>query len=322
MCVKCVPPELVDLTPNDHDRYFRVVNGRRCNTLNPWYVMPADEDELRRFELFHRMIRFVFDDKNYVGPVETVLSPDRDTGGERLRVLDMGTGGGLWAVDMADEFPHVDVTGVDLAPLQPRNVPSNCTFELCDLDCHCLPYPSNSYDVVHARNMHSGIHDYPQFLSELTRILRPGGVLILIEFDLRPVVDGRFTLADAKSGIPGWCAVAEEVQRALRMRGVDTTVPERMGELVHGMGRYDHVFQQHADIPVGFWPKDPTLLTVGQLAWMESDLLILAMRPLLLASGLDEKEVKMLTEAAQRDLYYPLVHIETRLHVVHAIKSV
>jgi len=24
------------------------------------------------------------------------------------------------AVDMADEFPHVDVTGVDLAPLQPR----------------------------------------------------------------------------------------------------------------------------------------------------------------------------------------------------------
>jgi hypothetical protein len=66
---------------------------------------------------------------------------------------------------------------------------------------------------------------------------------------------------------------------------------------------------------------DPTLLTVGQLAWMESDLLILAIRPLLLASGLEEKEVKKLTEAAQRDLYYPLVHIENRLHVVHAIKS-
>lgn len=66
---------------------------------------------------------------------------------------------------------------------------------------------------------------------------------------------------------------------------------------------------------------DPTLLTVGQLAWMESDLLILAIRPLLLASGLEEKRVKMLTEAAQRELYYPLVHIENRLHVVHAIKS-
>jgi hypothetical protein len=80
-------------------------------------------------------------------------------------------------------------------------------------------------------------------------------VLILIEFDLRPIADGKFTSAHAKSGIPGWCAVAEEVQRALRMRGVDTTVPERMGEIVHNLGRYDHVFQQHADIPVGFWPK-------------------------------------------------------------------
>jgi len=150
-------------------------------------------------------------------------------------------------------------------------------------------------------------------------------VLILIEFDLRPIADGKFTSAHAKSGIPGWCALAEEIQRALTLSGVDVTVPGRMGELVHdphGLGRYyDQVFQQHADIPVGFWPKDPTLLTVGQLAWMESDLLILAVRPLLLSLGLSEKEVKVLTEAAQRDLYFPLVHIENRLHVVHAIKS-
>jgi hypothetical protein len=119
MCIECVPPELLKLTPQDHDRFFRFVGGRRCNNLNPSYVMPADEDELRvrclrindnvdacddeikstrpqRFELFHRMIRFVFGNKIYVGPVEKVLSPDRDTGGEKLRVLDVGTGGGLW----------------------------------------------------------------------------------------------------------------------------------------------------------------------------------------------------------------------------------
>jgi hypothetical protein len=170
--------------------------------------------------------------------------------------------------------------------------------------------------------MHSGIRDYPHFLHELTRILRPGGVLILIEFDLRPIADGKFTSAQAISGIPGWCALAEEIRRALTLSGVDVKVPKRMGKLVHDIGWYDQVYQQHADIPVGFWPKDPTLLTVGQLAWMESDLLALAVRPLLLSSGLSEKEVKSLTEAAQRDLYFPLVHIENRLHVVHAIKRV
>lgn len=47
MCVECVPPELVNLTPQDKDQFFRVVGGRRCNNLNPLYVMPADEEELR-----------------------------------------------------------------------------------------------------------------------------------------------------------------------------------------------------------------------------------------------------------------------------------
>jgi methylase of polypeptide subunit release factors len=130
MCIECILPQLVDLKLHDHERFFRIVGGRRCNNLNHRYVMPADEEELRRFELFHRMVRFVFGNKIYVGPVEKVLSADRDTAGERLRVLDMGTGGGLWAIDMADEFPHVDVTGVDLAPLPPRIVPSNCTLVL------------------------------------------------------------------------------------------------------------------------------------------------------------------------------------------------
>jgi hypothetical protein len=42
------------------------------------------------------MIRFVFGNKIYVGPVDKVLSADRDPSREKLRVLDMGTGGGLW----------------------------------------------------------------------------------------------------------------------------------------------------------------------------------------------------------------------------------
>jgi hypothetical protein len=87
-------------------------------------------------------------------------------------------------------------------------------------------------------------------------------VLILIEFDLRPIADGKFTSAPAKSGIPGWCALAEEMQRALKMSGVDVEVPGLMGKLVRELGWYDKVFQQHADIPIGFWPKG-TCLCLG-----------------------------------------------------------
>jgi len=42
------------------------------------------------------MIQFLFEGKNYVGPVADVLQPKE--GQERCRVLDLGTGAGHWCV--------------------------------------------------------------------------------------------------------------------------------------------------------------------------------------------------------------------------------
>lgn len=41
------------------------------------------------------------------------------------RVLDLGTGTGIWAVDMGDAYPSAEVIGVDLSPIQPTFVPPN-----------------------------------------------------------------------------------------------------------------------------------------------------------------------------------------------------
>jgi ubiquinone/menaquinone biosynthesis C-methylase UbiE len=36
------------------------------------------------------------------------------------RVLDVGTGTGIWAIDFADENLEAHVLGVDLSPIQPQ----------------------------------------------------------------------------------------------------------------------------------------------------------------------------------------------------------
>lgn len=40
------------------------------------------------------------------------------------RVLDVGTGTGIWAIEMADQHPGAEIVGTDLSPIQPNWVTS------------------------------------------------------------------------------------------------------------------------------------------------------------------------------------------------------
>ncbi|KAG1756702.1 S-adenosyl-L-methionine-dependent methyltransferase [Suillus paluster] len=270
----------------DDSEFFCQIHGRRFNALSTRYMLPAADEE-ERSELQHKTIQFLFNGKNYVGPVADTLKPRE--GQERCRVLDLGTGGGFWAIDLADEFPSAEVIGVDLAPVQPREVPANCTFELCDLDQWYLPYPSEHFDVIHARFMHTG--NYSRFLHEIARMLRPGGLVILIEPDTEPIADektaSQITRSGQPSGMRGWFTLWETYRRCLRDKGIDY----------------------------------PVALSIGQLAWMNYDMMLPAMKPLFLSAGMRDWEAKKLIEEAHQDLYYPLVRASTRLHIVHATKK-
>lgn len=44
-------------------------------------------------------------------------------------ILDIGTGTGIWAKQVAREFPYADVIGTDLSLIQPtETMPGNCSF--------------------------------------------------------------------------------------------------------------------------------------------------------------------------------------------------
>ncbi|KAH7370253.1 hypothetical protein BKA65DRAFT_487995 [Rhexocercosporidium sp. MPI-PUGE-AT-0058] len=60
-------------------------------------------------EYCHHMLTLMLDGKLFLAPI----------GPNPQKVLDVGTGTGIWAIDFADQFPSVEVIGTDISPLSP-----------------------------------------------------------------------------------------------------------------------------------------------------------------------------------------------------------
>jgi ubiquinone/menaquinone biosynthesis C-methylase UbiE len=116
-------------------------------------------------------------------------------------VLDVGCGSGLMLVGAARRLTTGHATGVDLwldrdqASNAPSRALSNAKIErVCDRitvetgDMRALPFPDSSFDVVVS---HWAVHnledasDRLDALTEMKRVLRPGGTILLADIALR-----------------------------------------------------------------------------------------------------------------------------------------
>ena len=70
----------------------------------PVYHFPNDDLEQDRLDLNHHLCLMLLEDELHHAP----LADDRP-----LRILDVGTGTGIWAMDMGDKFPSAEVVGSD-----------------------------------------------------------------------------------------------------------------------------------------------------------------------------------------------------------------
>jgi 2-polyprenyl-3-methyl-5-hydroxy-6-metoxy-1,4-benzoquinol methylase len=93
-------------------------------------------------------------------------------------ILDVGCGTGLNA-SFLKNAGHT-VVGVDISTVAIEQFRAK-GFEgfVCDIDAQPLPIASDSIDVVYASEVIEHVFDTKRFLSELTRVLKPGGLMIV-----------------------------------------------------------------------------------------------------------------------------------------------
>lgn len=141
-----------------------------ANAVRRDYGRVAERYE-RRWRMFNAVVR------------EWVLERWPDEFREHGRVLDLGCGTGAFLGRIAECFPALELTGLDLTPAllaeARRRAP---TARLIEGNAEAPPFAARSFDVVCSLNVLHHLIDRRRHLGLLAELCRPGGTAFLCTF--------------------------------------------------------------------------------------------------------------------------------------------
>jgi len=272
---------------------YPLENGRRYHAFRPGvYVMPNDEAELDRLDMMHFMLKKVIDDKLFLAPIPDSVH----------RVLDCGTGTGIWAIEMGEQYPGAEVLGNDLSPTQPTWVPPNVKFEVDDLES---PWTyNNPFDFIFSRYLCAAISDWPKYIANSFAHLKPGGFAEFQDWNLQyHSEDGSLT-------------PEHETTRWINML-IDTSKTNgrepNPGPLLEGWMKdagFINVVTKRHKLPIGPWAKDPKQKEIGlfNLCQILDGLEAFSYRLLIQILKWEPEEVEVLCAKVRTELKSKQVH--------------
>lgn len=289
---------------------YRRENGRTYHGYKDGkYAFPNDETENDRLDLQHTLFLRTFDDK--LG-----LAPPNHSGSEVQRVLDIGTGTGIWAMDYADEHPEAEVIGIDLSPVQPNFVPPNVQFLIDDME-EDWPY-SDPFNYIHSRMMNSSVSSWPALSRKIFENLAPGGYAELQEIGVFVSSDDGTLKED--SYLAQW---ARHLDEAATKLGRIYLPPGKLKEILTGAGFVD-VVETRFKWPSNAWPKDKKLKELG--LWnnenFHSVLEAGSLAPFTRALGWTTEEVITFLASVRKELNDPEIHAYWPIYAVYGRKPV
>ncbi|KAL4803752.1 hypothetical protein BDV18DRAFT_153622 [Aspergillus unguis] len=244
---------------------YPVMNGRTYHRYHEGsYSFPNDEAELNRLDMQHHMCKLMMKGHLFFAP----LTNPR-------KILDLGTGSGIWPIELAPVFPDAEITGTDLSPCQPNEVPRNVQFIVDDITEDEWLYGHNSLDYIHSGHLSGSLPSFKDLLKKMYSHLKPGGWAEIHEFDtMVRCDDGTMPPLNedgslCKYPLLDWCDL--QVTWGLE------TEPKRIFRIAHRLARgmrengfvdvQEHIFKA----PVNPWPTDAHHQNIG--SWMEDNIL-------------------------------------------------
>lgn len=221
------------------------------------YPFPNDEQEQYRMNVQYAIIKAAQNGRLFFSPIENPAAV--------TNVLDVGTGTGAWSIELADQntFPNAKITGIDLSPIQPEEVPENVFFEVQDCSDASWERPLGSFDLVYTRCLLGSLQDYAQYLITARKYLKPGeGWMECCEVMSQP-------FSDDNTITPEWTfAIWEKwMDHGTNQAGRPLRMAHRAKQWMIDAGYVD-VQEIVTKIPIGAWPANRVLKDIGR-AWAE-----------------------------------------------------
>ncbi|KAJ3126809.1 hypothetical protein HK098_007103 [Nowakowskiella sp. JEL0407] len=145
---------------------------------NP-YPLPFGNKEQDRLKKQHDLFTVAFGSL-FQMPITNELNSG-------IKVLDVGCGACSWSFAMAKKFPNSTFYAVDIneKAVDGLNLMPNMKFEVGNV-LDRLPYPDNYFDVVNQRLLIAAIpkNKWTKAIKEINRVLKPGGFVEFVEFDI------------------------------------------------------------------------------------------------------------------------------------------
>ncbi|KAJ5833918.1 hypothetical protein N7474_002229 [Penicillium riverlandense] len=230
-----------------------LANGRRYQALSAKdYIIPSDEQQFESYEAGHLVTLMLDLDREnpfFRAPIVDSLQ----------NILDIGTGKGSWAIDVADMFPETSVRGVDLYPPPVTWMPPNCTLEVDDVLQEWTW--TEKFDLIHLRNMVGSFseHDWEIVYKRCYNGLKPGGWIEQLESSPHIEADDESIKPDSQLKTWGDNMISCGTKAG---RACDTM--NTMAAAIQKTGFVD-VHERNYKRPIGPWPRDKQLKEAGMV---------------------------------------------------------
>jgi ubiquinone/menaquinone biosynthesis C-methylase UbiE len=193
-----------------YNRFAKQINIPEWKFMNYGYdynnvddrpvLTAAEEDERFGFQLYEHMLR------------QAEIK-------EGMTLLEVGSGRGGACYTIKNKFPFAQCTGLDYS--QPAVDFCNKNFKMEGLtyvqgDAVALPFPDNSFDIVINVESSHAYTSFSGFLSEVKRVLKPGGHFMIADSRLAGEIE-KFTqpLKDSGMEILNQTEITPNVVKAL-----------------------------------------------------------------------------------------------------------